>query len=224
MKISKRSGLLATFFFLASLAVPARAEGPPSVADLAAKVQAHYEKVTDLSAAFEQESTVVGSRKKRKAKGVVKFKKPGLMRWDYSEPVEQAFVSDGRKFYYYNATEKFVAVKKLSQAFDSPTPNDFLQGLGRLEQSFVLSAPSEGTLDAEGRSRITLTPKEAGRESYSLTLILEKGGAALWGVAFTDAMGSKTLVQFVGLKENKGLPDSAFNFKTPPGVTEKQEF
>ena len=224
MKVFKLFRLPVVLFALAPLVVPARAGGPPSIAELSAKVQAHYEKVTDLSAAFEQESTVLGSRKKRKAKGVVKFKKPGLMRWDYSEPVEQAFVSDGKKFYYYNAGEKFVAIKKLSQAFDSPTPNDFLQGLGRLEQSFVLSAPAEGTVDQDGRSRITLTPKEGGRESYSLTLILEKDSAALWGVSFTDAMGSKTLVQFVGLKENKGLPDSAFNFKTPPGVTEKREF
>jgi outer membrane lipoprotein-sorting protein len=209
---------------LVSLLSPAGATAEsPELGNLVQQVQAHYEKVDDLSAEFEQESQVLGSRRTRKASGTVKFKKPGQMRWDYATPVVQAYVSDGEKFYYYNSTEKFVAIRKLEQAFDSPTPNDFLQGLGKLEKSFKITAPREGIVDAEGRYRLALTPMDQ-RGGYTLTLILDPKSLALWGVAFTDAMGSVSTVRFVNVKENAGLKDKAFAFEIPEGVKVKQDF
>ncbi len=219
-----RSLSAAVFFVLAAQGAARAQTALPTVAELGAKVQAKYEKVSDLSAKFEQDSTIPGSRKKRKAQGSVKFKKPGMMRWDYKTPYEQAFVSDGKKFYYYNAQEKFYAVKKLAEAFGSPTPNDFLQGLGRLDQAFKLSAPSEGLIDSEGRYRLVLSPKEADPQGYSLTLLLAPTTFDVVGVAFADAMGSQTIVRFLEMKENKGISDSVFSFTPPAGVTERQEF
>lgn len=223
MQACKKILLLFVPAAVSLLAAPAARAEAPSIETLVQSVQKHYENVTDLSADFEQESQVLGSRRMRKASGKVMFKKPGQMRWDYETPVVQAFVSDGEKFYYYNSTEKFVAVKKLTQAFESPTPNDFLQGLGKLEDAFKIAAPREGLVDAEGRYRVNLTPLDK-RGAYTLTLILEPESLRLWGVAFTDAMGSVSTVRFVNLKENVGLKSKVFEFEIPDGVKVKKEF
>lgn len=222
MKLKHMTMIAALWAAAMMISTSARAQAP-SLDELVKSVQAHYEKVGDLSADFEQESQVLGSRRTRKASGTVKFKKPGQMRWDYATPVVQAFVSDGEKFYYYNSTEKFVAIKKLTQAFESPTPNDFLQGLGKLDKAFKIAAPKEGMIDADGRYRLSLTPLDQ-RGGYTLTLILEPKSLSLWGVAFTDAMGSVSTVRFLNLKENAGLKAEAFHFEVPEGVKVKQEF
>lgn len=222
-----RTGTLAGFFLFVGLhlVVPrVAAEEPPTLTELVQSIQKHYESVEDLSARFEQESEVLGSRRKRNAQGTVKFKKPGMMRWDYTGPVVQSYIADGEKFYYYNVAEKFVAVRPLKQAFDTPTPNDFLEGLGKLEQSFNVSAPSDGIRDENGLFRVVLTPRIQGPSGYSLTLVVKENRRDLWGVEFTDAMGSKTVVRFLEVQENTGIADGVFEFIPPEGVAVRREF
>ena len=92
---------------LRSLPLLALLLAAPSAADEAlsacavravAAVQARYEKVSDLTASFVQESRSVAfgaAGAASSSRGEVVFAKPGRMRWTYTAPEPSLVVSDG---------------------------------------------------------------------------------------------------------------------------------
>ena len=61
-------------------------------------VQAYYDAAKTFSASFDQSFETVDGVKKASS-GVVWFKKPGLMRWDYEKPESRFLLSDGSFFW-----------------------------------------------------------------------------------------------------------------------------
>ena len=86
----------ATVLALLTSAVAAR---QPSAPQVAANLQAKYDRIRDFSADFTQvyESGVL--KRKLTEKGKLQVKKPGRMRWDYTSPEKKLFVSDGSRIY-----------------------------------------------------------------------------------------------------------------------------
>ena len=60
-------------------------------------IQKFYAEAQDLTAQFEQVYTYTVYGRKQKSNGVVYFKKPGMMRWDYRRPTPKVFVADGKR-------------------------------------------------------------------------------------------------------------------------------
>ena len=100
------------------------------------KVQNQYDIHKDFKAQFFQESLIKSLGKKQKAEGKVYFKKPGKMRWIYTDPYKQEIISDGQTLWTYRPADKQVVVAKMAQAFQSQTPTTFLAGLGNLKRDF----------------------------------------------------------------------------------------
>src|SRR5207244_1451985 len=75
---------------------PAAAAGDP-VKDLVKKIEARYQKTTDLTAEFVQTTAVRGFASPIKSAGRVYLKRPGKLRWDYLDPtLEQIFVDNDK--------------------------------------------------------------------------------------------------------------------------------
>ncbi len=194
-----------------------------SVDEVAAKVQANYRKTKSIQADFRQETQLPGSRRVRTAEGKVYFKLPGKMNWDYQKPQPLQYVSNGQVFFYYNAEEKYLAIKKLEEAFDSPTPSNFLKGLGELKESFNIREPDLGLIDGEGNYRIYLEAKDPKLGNFVMTLIVDPKSYRLKGLYQSDDQGSKTTIQFLDVRENEEIPDSIFTLAPPEG-TKIQKF
>ncbi len=87
---------------LSSRAAPIRSEtmapaGPPVSKDLKQvldRLQQHYHDTNSFTAKFNEEIATVGAPK-RQRQGTVSFRKPGRMRWEFSDPEKQTIVSDG---------------------------------------------------------------------------------------------------------------------------------
>ena len=79
--------------------------------ETARALQQKYDRVHDFTADFTH--TYEGGVLKKKAaeRGVVKIKKPGRMRWDYTAPDKKVFVSDGRKIYSHIPADKQVSAR-----------------------------------------------------------------------------------------------------------------
>ncbi len=75
------------------------AQGTPSAADLAARIQAHYTTVRDFTADFTLSQTSGLLPQARTERGHVEVKKPSRMRWVYETSGKQEFVADGSRFY-----------------------------------------------------------------------------------------------------------------------------
>src|SRR5882757_4724108 len=70
----------------------------PELRSVLDRLQKHYRNTNSFSAKFNEEIATVGAPKRNRA-GTVSFRKPGRMRWDFTEPEKQTIVSDGEMLF-----------------------------------------------------------------------------------------------------------------------------
>ncbi|RYZ95284.1 MAG: outer membrane lipoprotein carrier protein LolA, partial [Proteobacteria bacterium] len=66
-----------------------------------AKLQGAYKQAASVSADFTQEVYQASLARTKTSKGNLKLSKPGMVRWEISEPEATVMVSDGRKVSYF---------------------------------------------------------------------------------------------------------------------------
>ncbi len=64
------------------------------------------------------------------------LRKPGRMRWDYSQPTGKLFVSDGKFLWLYTPAENRVEKMKLQETDDMRAPLAFLLGKLHFDKEF----------------------------------------------------------------------------------------
>lgn len=190
------------------------AQGSPSAGELAAAIQRRYASVRDFTAAFTHTYQGGVLRQKTVERGTLAVKKPGRMRWTYTAPERKEFVSDGRKLYSYMPADRQVIVSDVPSDGGDTTAALFLAGRGDLARDFT--AVLDGSTAAA--HRLKLTPKKKQQEFDTLTVQVRRDTLQIESLVAQDRQGGTSTFVFSGLKENVGLPDSAFVFKTPRGV------
>ena len=119
---------------LAASALALQAE-EPGVDEVIASVEHRYNRSKTLSVEFTETYTVAG-RGHRPETGVLVLKKPGRMRWTYSQPAGKLFVSDGRDVYLFTASDNRVEHSTLKASDDIRAPLAFLLGKLDLKKEF----------------------------------------------------------------------------------------
>jgi outer membrane lipoprotein carrier protein len=201
---------------LASLAALVHAEGDAATA-LATSIQRHYDQVRDFQADFTH--TYVGGilRKKTVEHGRMAVRKPGRMRWTYTQPEEKLFVSDGNRVYSYVPADKQVYVAAVPADDQATTPALFLAGKGNILRDFIV-APVDVPDAPAGSVALKLTPKRPEREYDWLNLVVDKSSLALRMLVTSDRQGGLSTFAFTNLRENTGIADKEFVFVMPHGV------
>lgn len=201
------------------LAVPQAppAATAPSAADLARNLQRKYEQVRDFAADFEHAYRGGVLKQKVTERGTVLIKKPGMMRWTYTNPERKEFVSDGHKLYSYVPEDKQVMVSDVPPADEASSPALFLTGKGNVVRDFKASIADVSGLQP-GEAALKLVPNAPQRDYDSIVLVLDRATYQIRRLITTDAQGGTSTFTFTNLRENVGLPDKAFAFTTPRGV------
>jgi outer membrane lipoprotein carrier protein len=204
--------------FIALLVLaPAAAAGQarPPASELAQAVQQKYDRVREFSADFTH--TYEGGVLKKKAteRGTVQIKKPGRMRWEYSEPEKKTFVSDGRMIYSYIPIDKQVIRSPMPPDDQATTAVLFLAGKGNLARDFKVTYAEGGT---EGTWALRLDPKQKQNDYDWLLLGVDAKTLQIRSLTAADQQGGRSTFQFSNYRENTGIPDSVFAFKIPRGV------
>lgn len=184
-----------------------------SVPDIVKRLQARYDSTAGFRADFTQEIESATLGQKIEARGTVTFKKPGRMRWEFSEP-QQVLVSDGKFFWFYQPAEKQVLRTPFQQAFSSSTPASFLLGVGQLDQDFTVSLTSE-TSDAY---QLRLMPKKDPEAIGLLDLEVSAKTFDILQATVTDPLGNITRLRFSNIDRSTPIDDTPFRFTAPPGV------
>jgi len=186
--------------------------------ELAAALQKKIEGIRDFSTDFTHAYQGGVLKKQITERGHLFVKKPGKMRWEYTDPEKKSFVSDGLKMYSYIPADKQVIVSSVPTEDEASTPTLFLAGKGSLTRDFTASlAPSPAGM-APGSRALKLVPKARQRDYDWLTLVVDPETLAIRGLQTTDAQGGTSSFSFTNLKENVGLTDKEFAFKIPRGV------
>jgi len=209
----------------ALLAAPGGAEegaadaGSGCAETIARRVQGHYDPVRDLSADFEQTTSVasLGSGpggEPMRARGKVVFAKPGRMRWSYEEPEPSLVVTDGRSLWTYDPGLGEVQHLAVGEGFLSGAAIQFLLGEGAILEEFRVEAP-----DCAGeRVLLRLEPREPA--SYE-RLVLEVAAASgeVLATEVVDLFGNATRVAFANVRINANPDPGVFRFEPPEGVS-----
>jgi outer membrane lipoprotein carrier protein len=196
---------------------PAWGEGQtPSVDQIVTRVQQQYDAHGDFKADFVQESLVKSLGRKQVSEGVVFFKKPGKMRWNYQNPLKQEIVSDGKTLWSYHPEEKQVLMSPMSQAAQGKVPSTFLAGLGNLKLDFQVRWGKEPS--PQENYFLELTPNEFQGSLEKLFLLIDRENFRILQAKIQDIMGNTTQISFSKAQFDNRLPDSLFTFTPPKGV------
>jgi outer membrane lipoprotein carrier protein len=148
-------------------------------------------------------------------RGTVQVKKPGRMRWAYTQPEEKLFVSDGHNMYMWVPADKQVMVSRLPPTGDASTPVLFLLGRGDLTRDFTAAYATPPPQAGAAAVALSLTPKRPEPEYTTLTLVVDRTTLALRMLVAGDGQGGTSTFTFDNLRENTGVPDSRFAFAIP---------
>ncbi len=191
---------------------------PPAAADVAAsqamlrRLEERSAHTSDLVARFTQSYRSGMLGRQVTEHGTVEIKRPGLMRWEYTEPEKKLFVSDGRSFYFYVPAEKQVIVSQQDQSRSLAAR--LLSGRGGLGEEFTVSLDSP---QEEGVVRLQLVPRHEDPDLQRAWVDLEPSGR-IRGIQIDDLQGNRTSFRFEAIRENTGLKDELFRFQVPRGV------
>ena len=176
------------------------------------RLQRHYHDTNSFTAKFNEEIASVGAPKKNRT-GMVSFRKPGRMRWEFDDPEKQTIVSDGETLYSFDPDLNQVVETPLKQALKSSSATSFLLGIGNINRDFKAAFAHPAT--PTGLVDLILDAKTGG---YKIEVGLDPKSYNLMTLTLTDQLGDVTRIDFSDIHDNVELPDSIFAFKTPAGA------
>jgi outer membrane lipoprotein carrier protein len=175
-------------------------------------VEARYNKAKTLQVLFKEEYTPPGHGRRAES-GILMLRKPGRMRWDYSQPAGKLFVSDGKLLWLYTPAENRVEKMKFQESDDMRAPLAFLLGKLHFDKEFRnLQAKQE-----EAGTRITAEPK-TDNLPYSAVEFLVAPDSHIKEVKVTDFDKSVLHFTFDQERIDPKLDDKLFQFQVPKGA------
>ena len=175
-------------------------------------VEQRYNKAKTLQVLFKEVYTPPG-KARRAESGLLLLRKPGKMRWQYSEPAGKLFISDGKWIWLYTPQDKKAEKMKFKETDDLRAPLAFLLGKLDFDKEF---SNLKGTPEGAGM-RITAEPK-TDNLPYSAVEFLVGPDFVIHEVKVTTF--DKAILQFTFDQENLNPPldNKQFIFQVPKGV------
>ncbi len=155
------------------------------VHQLADRVDRHYNNLQTLQTEFTENYRGAGIS--RTESGTLWLKRPGHMRWEYVQPRDKLFVTDGKTAWFYVPGEKQARKMVLKKLDDLRTPLAYLLGRTRLEKEFAgLSLAPDAVPSAPGNVVLRGVPRSNGGQG----LRRSAGGRSRWIFSTYTCSGS----------------------------------
>ncbi|MFO7569498.1 MAG: outer membrane lipoprotein carrier protein LolA [Smithellaceae bacterium] len=190
----------------------------PPVDDIVVRLQSMYDNTQDLTAHFTQESTVTSIRKTDVEEGIVYFKNPRQMLWDYTRPKAKKLIINAQSAWLYLPEEKIAYTQEPEVLFQSAALIKFLSGIGQLSDDFTISYASPNASDLEGNYLLILHPKEKNASYQYLRMTVDKNKYHILRVSFDDVLGNNTVLKFNRIRLNTKISNKIFQFQPPADV------
>ncbi len=213
----KRIGVI-TLFLVLMVCLGLSAYGQEAVGDVVDKLQAQYDQTNDYSALFTQETISKSLGAPAVINGKVYIKKPGMMRWEYTDPKKQQIISDGQTLWFYIPDDKQVRIYKTAEAFENLPFLNFLFGKGKIKDDFTATLGDPGKEKANDYYLIVLAPKSQNSSIDKVLILVTKKDYIISQLNTYDVLGNVTRIAFKDISVNSGLKDSMFHFIVPDGV------
>ncbi len=176
------------------------------------KVEDRYNNARTLQVLFTEQYTPPGSIRRTET-GTLQLRKPGRMRWVYTQPEGKLFVSDGKYLWIYTPADNRAEKMKFKESEDMRAPLAFLLGKLHFDKEFRnLQARPEG-ID----TRITAEPKTDSLPYLSVEFLVTPF-SQIREVKVTGFDHSTYEFTFDREKMDPPLDSKLFQFQPPPGA------
>jgi outer membrane lipoprotein carrier protein len=184
----------------------------PTAEVFASRIDHHYNSLHSLQAQFVQ--TYQGMGMNRREAGVLLLKKPGKMRWTYTQPDGKLFILDGHDGYFYSPGDTEVQRVPIKQLDDLRSPLRLLLGHTQLmrELTGITIAPAD-----DGGYTLTGIPRGLEERVASFSVTANADGT-IRTLRVEEKDGITNTFSFSGEAANVPAPDGSFVFNPPPGV------
>jgi outer membrane lipoprotein carrier protein len=177
-------------------------------------VERVFAQMKDFSSDFHQVFQNPSNRKQEES-GHVYLKRSRLMRWEYKNPEEKYFISDGKTVYSYVPADRQVNKEAVKETFDDRVPMMFLLGRSNLRDEFSSFALLKTNPD--GTKAIRMYPKRK-TDIQELVMDVDPATYHIRRLLLAHMDGSRSEFIFSNIRINTGVQASLFEFKVPPGV------
>ena len=188
-------------------------QAAPSVDKVSDDLDRHYNDLHSLRAAFTE--TYRGAGITRTESGTLWLRRPGKMRWEYTEPREKLFVSDGKTAYFYVPGERQARKAPLDTLDDLRSPLRYLLGKTKLKKEFDNLTARAG--DQPGITVVRGVPRNMSDRVSEVSMDVNSGGE-IQRIQIDEVDGSQTEFNFSSMQENVPVEDARFRFQPPAGV------
>jgi outer membrane lipoprotein carrier protein len=187
----------------------------PSAAELAKKVDQHYNHLHSLETRYTERYQGMGMD--RSETGTLTLLKPGRMRWAYDSPPGKVFILDGTNAISYTPGDAEAARFPEKKLDDLRSPLRFLLGHTELEKE--LQGLSVTLITLNGQTGYTLWGTPVGMEQRvrSLAVTADAQGV-IHTLRIEETDGAITTFTFSEMHENVPVNEGDFRFIPPAGV------
>jgi outer membrane lipoprotein carrier protein len=185
------------------------------VSAVARAVDRHYNDLRSFQAEFTE--SYRGAGVERTESGTLWLKRPGKMRWEYRQPKEKLFISDGKNAWFYVPGERQARKTSVKKLEDLRSPLQYLLGHTKLEKEFAgLSFAPDVKPSQAGDVVLRGVPRNMqGIQEVLLEITPEHQIAR---ITVEEVDGAVTEYAFSRPRENVQVGDSEFRFSAPPGT------
>lgn len=176
------------------------------------QLQRKYEGIQSFKAQFNQ--IFEGHNVRLQESGIVLMKKPGKMYWEYQNPTQKFFVTDGDQSFFYIPANNQVIVSNL-QLEGSHTPLLFLMGKGNLEKGFNVQMETDEIPLQRDNLLLRLISKNPQGEYSHLILEFSPSINLIHRLIIVEPLGNRNEYVFTNFQENAHIPDRQFKFEIP---------
>jgi outer membrane lipoprotein carrier protein len=175
-------------------------------------VEQRYNHAKTLQVQYNETYSVQGKARKSES-GTLTLRKPGRMRWDYSEPPGKLFLSDGKNVYLYTPESHRVEKEALKASDDMRAPLAFL--LGKLDFSKEFR---DFALKPDGANFAVSAKAKTDKMPYDKVEMLVTPDYSIRRLVVNDLDGSILTFVFDQEKLNPAVNDAQFKFQLPAGA------
>ncbi len=189
----------------------------PKLAAAVKALQAAYEGTKEFEAKFTQRYTYALLRRTQESTGVVRFQKPGHMRWDYQAPTKKSFIVDGSKLWVHQPEDNTAMVDHCFKQDGLTASVAFLWGSGDIDEQFNVSW-FDGVFGEKSDLHLALEPKQANSIFKRLVLVVDPKSHRVKQSVVVDVNGNVNQFLYDDLRFNQGMKASVFAFEAPKGT------
>lgn len=164
--------------------------------------------VNALSGHFTQVQKDADGKVLSRSNGEFLMQRPGMLRWETTDPFPQLLVTDGQRIWLYDEDLEQVTISSVSDQLNRTPAIIFSGDFNKIEDQFYV-------VD-EGDSSFVLRPKTTGEAYQRLDIVFED--QLIKQMVILDSFGQTTEFDLTEVKKEKTKPVSEFRFQPPAGT------